>query len=106
MILDTRNGEHPAAGGSGMNTNAVERTSESQESIFDVKLRSCTDSEECVNRQRPTFDCMFSPRSVAVVGATDREGSVGRTLLLNLANRDFRGAVNAVNPKRETVLGL
>ena len=59
-----------------------------------------------MNRDRPGFDSMFSPRSVAVVGATDREGSVGRTLLLNLLNPNFQGAVYPVNPKRESILGL
>jgi acetyltransferase len=49
---------------------------------------------------------MFVPRSVAVIGATDREGSVGRTLILNLINRLFHGNVCAVNPKRDEVLGL
>jgi acetyltransferase len=54
---------------------------------------------------RPILECMFAPRSVAVVGATDREGSVGRTLLLNLANPRFRGKVYPVNPKRDQILG-
>jgi acetyltransferase len=55
---------------------------------------------------RPTFECMFAPRAVAVIGATDREASVGRTLLLNLANPLFRGRVYVVNPKRDQILGL
>lgn len=58
------------------------------------------------HRHRSTFECMFSPRSVAVIGATDRTGSVARTLILNLANPAFRGKVYAVNPKRDRVLGL
>jgi acetyltransferase len=56
--------------------------------------------------RRSSFECMFVPRSVAVIGATDREGSVGRTLILNLINRLFHGNVYAVNPKRDEVLGL
>jgi acetyltransferase len=58
------------------------------------------------NRPRAPFDCMFTPRSVAVVGATDRDCSVGRTLLLNLANASFRGKIYPVNPKRDQILGL
>ena len=46
------------------------------------------------------------PQSVAVIGATDRESSVGRTLLANLMNRLYQGKVFAVNPKRKEVLGL
>jgi len=59
-----------------------------------------------MDHQRPTFDCMFSPKSVAVVGATDRGGSVSRTLLLNLNNPAFHGKLYAVNPKRDQVLGV
>lgn len=46
---------------------------------------------------------LFDPDAVAVVGATDREGSVGRAILENLAG--FDGTVVPVNPSRETVLG-
>jgi acetyl coenzyme A synthetase (ADP forming)-like protein len=46
---------------------------------------------------------MFAPSSVAVVGATDREGAVGRAILENL--EPFGGEVIPVNPNRESVLG-
>ncbi|WP_353633713.1 acetate--CoA ligase family protein [Halobacterium sp. NMX12-1] len=46
---------------------------------------------------------LFAPDRVAVVGATDREGAVGRAIVTNLA--DFDGDVVAVNPGREEVLG-
>jgi acetyltransferase len=46
---------------------------------------------------------LFAPDRVAVVGATDREGAVGRAIVTNLA--DFDGDVVAVNPSREEVLG-
>ena len=49
---------------------------------------------------------MFVPQSVAVIGATDRESSVGRTLLANLLNGLYQGEVFAINPKRDEVLGL
>jgi len=51
------------------------------------------------------LDAMFSPRSVAVIGATDRAGTVGRTVLENLL-RGFTGTVFAINAKRDEVLGL
>jgi acetyltransferase len=47
---------------------------------------------------------IFDPRRVAVVGATDRAGSVGRALLENLSS--FEGEVIPVNPNRESVLGM
>jgi acetyltransferase len=50
------------------------------------------------------LSAVFAPDRVAVVGATDREGSVGRAILENL-DGGFHGDVVAVNPNRETVLG-
>lgn len=55
---------------------------------------------------RSALEALFSPRSVAVIGATDRAGSVGRTVLANLCRGSFRGKVYAVNPHRTDVLGL
>lgn len=49
---------------------------------------------------------IFRPTTVAVVGASDRPGSVGRTLLWNLISHPFGGTVFPVNPKRTSVLGI
>ena len=57
------------------------------------------------SRRRP-LSAFFSPRTVAVIGATDRPGSVGRTLLWNLISSPFGGTVFPVNPKRKNVLGI
>ncbi|AAV45866.1 succinyl-Coa synthetase [Haloarcula marismortui ATCC 43049] len=48
---------------------------------------------------------LFAPERVAVVGATDSEGSVGHAVTTNLLD-SFTGEVVAVNPNKETVLGL
>lgn len=48
---------------------------------------------------------LFAPRRVAVVGATEREGSVGRAIVENLIE-DFDGEVVPVNPKYDEVFGL
>ncbi len=48
----------------------------------------------------------FQPRSVAVIGATETPGSVGRTLLHNLIASPFGGTVYPVNPGRDSVLGI
>ncbi|WP_153555141.1 bifunctional acetate--CoA ligase family protein/GNAT family N-acetyltransferase [Roseimaritima sediminicola] len=42
---------------------------------------------------------IFAPRSVAVIGASRRDGSVGSTVLENLIGGGFAGAVYRVNPK-------
>ncbi|PSN17285.1 acetyl CoA synthetase subunit alpha, partial [filamentous cyanobacterium CCP5] len=49
---------------------------------------------------------LFKPKTVAVVGASDRPGSVGRTLLWNLISHPFGGTVFPINPKRTSVLGI
>jgi acetyltransferase len=49
---------------------------------------------------------IFSPKSVAVIGATENPGSVGRTIMENLIKGGFSGPIYPVNPKRDTVLGV
>jgi acetyltransferase len=52
------------------------------------------------------LDSIFSPRSVAVIGATDRQGSVGRAVLWSLLSSPFGGTVYPVSEKRANVLGI
>ena len=56
--------------------------------------------------QRTPLDAIFAPRSVAVIGATDKPGSVGRSILSNLIGSPFGGTVYPVNPNRPSVLGI
>jgi acetyl-CoA synthetase len=49
---------------------------------------------------------LFAPRSVAIVGASERAGSYGGEALLNLARLGYPGRVYPVNPRRATVHGL
>ncbi len=51
------------------------------------------------------LDVFVRPRSVAVIGATETPGTVGRALVENLLASTFGGRVFPVNPKRATVLG-
>ena len=52
------------------------------------------------------LDPIFAPRSVAVIGASERPGSVGRSVLWNLLSSPFGGTVFPVNSKRPNVLGI
>jgi acetyltransferase len=52
------------------------------------------------------LDVFFSPKNVAVIGATENLNSVGRTVLWNLVTSPFGGTVYPVNPKRPSVLGV
>ncbi|HUK31150.1 MAG TPA: CoA-binding protein, partial [Candidatus Acidoferrum sp.] len=52
------------------------------------------------------LDAAFHPRSVAVIGATEREGSVGRTIVANLSAAPFGGNIYPVNPNHSSILGI
>jgi hypothetical protein len=60
----------------------------------------------CRDAARSPLAAFFSPASVAVIGATDREGSVGGTVLKNLLTGTYKGRVYAVNPRRKEIRGL
>ncbi|MGD0435274.1 MAG: bifunctional acetate--CoA ligase family protein/GNAT family N-acetyltransferase [Bryobacteraceae bacterium] len=55
---------------------------------------------------RRDLDVFFKPRSVAAIGATEREGHVGRSVLWNLISSPFGGTVYPVNAKKNSVLGI
>src|SRR5260370_6935695 len=52
------------------------------------------------------FDKLFQPHSVALIGASDRPGSVGAVVLRNLNRALFRGELSLVNPHHQTLAGL
>jgi acetyltransferase len=52
------------------------------------------------------LDPIFSPRSVAVIGASERASSVGRAVLWSLVSSPFGGTVYPVSDKRASVLGI
>jgi len=51
------------------------------------------------------LQALFDPVSVALVGASDREGSVGAILARNLLSGGFRGIVHLINPNAQTIGG-
>ncbi|HEV2660639.1 MAG TPA: CoA-binding protein, partial [Ktedonobacteraceae bacterium] len=57
-------------------------------------------------KQRQPLNAFFEPKSIAVVGATEKAGSVGRTLLWNLISNPFGGTVFPINARRASVLGI
>src|SRR5690242_10878507 len=48
---------------------------------------------------------LLAPRSVALVGATEREGALGRIVYRNLVDAGLKGPVYAVNPKHDSIFG-
>jgi acetyltransferase len=63
-------------------------------------------AHDLLRAERHRLDDIFNPRSVAVIGASEREGSVGRNVLWNLLSTPFGGTVYPVNPKRPSILGV
>ena len=49
---------------------------------------------------------VFDPKRVAVIGASEREGSIGARILKNLIGVGYKGAVFPVNAFRDTVQGI
>ena len=52
------------------------------------------------------LDPLLRPRSIAVLGATERDGTVGRHTVENLLKGGFEGGLYAINPGRQSVLGV
>lgn len=51
------------------------------------------------------LDRFLRPKSVAIVGASDKPGALGATILTNLERNGYAGAIYPVNPKREEIMG-
>jgi acetyltransferase len=71
-----------------------------------AKLPASSPTSDVLADARNPLDAIFHPRSIAVVGATEKEGSVGRTILWNLLSSPFGGTVYPVNPTRPAILGV
>jgi acetate---CoA ligase (ADP-forming) len=58
------------------------------------------------NWSPPDLRPLFAPRSIAIIGASEKPGKRGREVLDNLRQVGFRGAIYPVNPHYEQVGGL
>jgi len=63
-------------------------------------------SEAPAAGERSALERMLEARSVAVVGASVKEGSVGHQSLVELVQGGFEGRIFPVNPKYDQVLGM
>jgi acetyltransferase len=72
----------------------------------DTALPTTDHAHDVLRQERQALDAIFAPKTVAVIGATEAAGSVGRTVLWNLVSNPFGGTVFPVNPKRAGVLGI
>jgi acetate---CoA ligase (ADP-forming) len=53
-----------------------------------------------------SLELFFKPKSVAVVGASNKAGKVGYELLSNLISGGFEGDIYPINPKADEILGV
>jgi acetyltransferase len=66
---------------------------------------SATPQSTALQSRGSALESLFAPHSVAVIGATDREGSVGRTVIHNLLRGGYKGRVFPINPHRKELFG-
>ena len=52
------------------------------------------------------LDSLFRPKSVAVIGASTKELSIGNRVIRNLVDFGFKGPVFPINPKADEVRGM
>src|SRR5258708_30046043 len=68
-----------------------------------IKLGTPESVHDFLSQKNSALAAFFAPKTVAVIGATETAGSVGRTVLSNLISSPFGGTVFPVNPKRSNV---
>src|SRR5918911_2447687 len=71
-----------------------------------LKPPTADPAHDVLKYERQPLDAIFRPETVAVIGATERVGSVGRTVMRNLVSNPFGGTVFPLNPNRSNVLGI
>jgi len=49
---------------------------------------------------------LFNPKSVAIIGASTKELSIGNVITKNLLRYDFKGSIYPINPKADEVRGV
>ena len=74
--------------------------------IGKTPVSNVSPANDVLRADRHPLDPIFKPSSVALVGASERAGSVGRTVLWNLISNPFGGIIYPVNSKRSHVLGF
>ncbi|QNT76015.1 acetate--CoA ligase family protein [Dehalogenimonas etheniformans] len=56
-----------------------------------------------MNENKRSLESLLKPRSVAVIGASRREGSLGNKIFNNLLESDFKGPVFPINPNADDI---
>jgi len=69
-------------------------------------LKSQTIVRPIKDKNMNKLNFIFYPRSIAVIGASRKPGSVGQSLLANIISNRIQGIVYPVNPKAKGILGI
>lgn len=57
-------------------------------------------------QSKSTVANLLNPQSIAIIGASEKVGSLGRTLVHNMLGAGFEGRIYPIHPKNATILGL
>jgi len=71
--------------------------------ILNKEMRKNSISKEKPNKDN--METFFTPKSVALVGASSTKGKIGNSILDSLVNYDFKGKVYPINPKADKIFG-
>ncbi|MDB9494668.1 bifunctional acetate--CoA ligase family protein/GNAT family N-acetyltransferase [Spirulina major CS-329] len=74
--------------------------------MMSFSMQTADPAQNVLHYDQQPLKAFFQPQSVAIIGASEKPGSVGRTLLWNLISHPFGGTVFPINPKRASVLGI
>lgn len=80
----------------------------SQDSVSTIAKSSKNSADPSLNiwrtRSQP-LDFIFKPKTVAVIGSTEKPGSVGRAVTNNLIRAGFKGEIFPINPNYPSLFG-
>jgi 3-hydroxypropionyl-CoA synthetase (ADP-forming) len=65
--------------------------------------------KDSISKAKPNITSMetfFTPKSVALVGASATPGKIGNSVLDALGKQDYKGKVYPINPKQKSILGI
>jgi acetyl coenzyme A synthetase (ADP forming)-like protein len=76
-------------------------------------VRIVVDFEPREQRYRPSHDeivekmnRIMKPKAVAVIGASAEDGKIGNSVMKNLINGGYKGAIHPIHPKADEIMGI
>ncbi|MDD9809943.1 MAG: acetate--CoA ligase family protein [Thaumarchaeota archaeon] len=79
-------------------------------SVVDAKIILRKEPKpDAISRAKPDsshMETFFTPRSIALVGASATPGKIGHSVLDSLTRHEYKGTVYPINPKQESIMGI